>query len=1058
MILSDISVKRPVFASVISLILVIFGIIAFDRLSLREYPDIDAPIVTIDTRYPGASASIVETRITQIIEDRIAGVEGIRFMNSTSSDGRSRISIEFGIDQDIDAAANDIRDRISGVLDNLPEEAEPPEVEKADSNDDVIMWLNLAGENMTVPELSDYAERYLVDRFSAVDGVARIRVSGSRNYALRVWIDRRKLAARNLTVNDIENALRRENIEAPAGTLESNKRIYTLRLNRAFRSAEQFAGLVIAEGDGDYLVRLGDVARVERGTEEDRNMFRGNGIPMVGLGVIKQSTANTVDVSEGARALADRLNETLPDGLSIERSFDSSVFISASIKEVYTTLAIAVGLVTLVIFLFLGSLRATLIPAITVPISLTATFIILFALGLSINLLTLLALVLAIGLVVDDAIVVLENIVRRINEYEETPLVAAYRGTRQVGFAVVATTLVLIAVFIPITFLEGDVGRLFREFALTIAAAVLFSSLLALTLTPMLASKLIKMKSRNSQSILMALPRAVDRVFAKVLVGYGWVIDRLLKRPILVGLVLVGLLGGAVYGVNNIQQEYVPIEDRGAFFVGVRGPEGASYAYMERYMDEIERRLLPYTESQNGQPEEVNRLLIRAPGFGGNSFNGGFVIVVLNDWSQRRPADEIIGEINGKLSDLPGIRAFARMRQGLGGGTGKPVQFVLGGPSYEILTEWRDIFVEALEADNPGLVDIDWDYKETQPQYRIEINYTRAADLGVTVDDIGRTLQTMLGGRRVTTFIEKGEEYDIILEGLRNEQNNPNDVSNIYVRSDRSGRLIPLSNLVSISPSADSASLNRYNRVRAITIEAGLADGAALGDVLDAMQARAREVLPQEASIDFKGQSLDFKTSGSSIIFVFATGLVIVFLVLAAQFESYRHPLIIILTVPATVAGGLLGLWLTGNSLNIYTQIGLIMLIGLAAKNGILIVEFANQLRDDGMDFDEAIKTSAMTRFRPIVMTGLTTAAGAVPLLISSGAGSETRAAIGVVILFGVIAAAIVCVLFVPTAYALIARGSGSPQDVARRLKSEAEDKPDRDKPGEYNPIPAPAE
>ena len=1038
MILSDVSVKRPVFASVISLVLVIFGIIAFDRLSLREYPDIDAPIVSIDTRYAGASASIVETRITQIIEDRIAGVEGIRFMNSTSSDGRSRISIEFGIDQDIDAAANDIRDRISGVLDNLPEEADPPEVEKADSNDDVIMWLNLAGENMTVPELSDYAERYLVDRFSAVNGVARVRVGGSRDYALRVWIDRRKLAARDLTVAEIEGALRRENIEAPAGTIESEKRIYTLRLNRAFRTADDFSNLVIAEGEDGYLVRLGDIARVERGTEEDRNMFRGNGIPMVGLGIVKQSTANTVDVARGARELADRLNATLPDGLTIERSFDSSVFISASIREVYTTLAIAVALVTLVIFLFLGSLRATIIPAITVPISLTATFIVLLALGLSINLLTLLALVLAIGLVVDDAIVVLENIVRRINEYGETPLVAAYRGTRQVGFAVVATTLVLIAVFVPITFLQGDIGRLFREFALTIVAAVIFSSLLALTLTPMLASKLIKMRNRDTTSLLSAMPKVVDRIFDKVLSGYGWIIDRLIKRPILVGLVLIGLLGGAVYGVNNIQQEYVPKEDRGGFFVGVRGPEGASYAYMERYMDEIERRLLPYTESQEGKPEEFTRLLIRAPGFGGVAYNGGFVIIVLNDWSQRRPANEIIREVNGKLSDLPGIQAFARMRQGLGGGTGKPVQFVLGGPSYEVLTDWRDTFVQALEQNNPGLVDIDWDYKETQPQYRIDINYKRAADLGVTVDDIGRTLQTMLGGRRVTTYVDNGEEYDIILEGLRSEQNNPNDIANIYVRSNRSAMLIPLSNLVTITPRADSGSLNRYNRVRALTISAGLADGAALGDVLDAMQKTAREVLPQEASIDFKGQSLDFKTSGSSILFVFATGLVIVFLVLAAQFESYRHPIIIILTVPATIGGGLLGLWLTGNSLNIYTQIGLIMLIGLAAKNGILIVEFANQLRDEGATFDEAIKRSAMTRFRPIVMTGLTTAAGAIPLLISSGAGSETRAAIGVVILFGVIAAAIVCVLFVPTAYALIARGTGSPKDVARKLEKEA--------------------
>ena len=1031
MLLSDTSIKRPVFASVLALILVIFGLVSFERLPLREYPDIDAPIVSIDTRYPGASASVVETRITQIIEDRIAGVEGIRYIDSNSSDGRSRISVEFGIDQDIDVAANDIRDRISGVMDNLPEDTDPPEVEKADSNDDVIIWLNLASETMTTPELSDYAQRYLVDRFSALDGVARVRVGGSRDYALRVWIDRRKLAARNLTVSEIIQALRSENIEAPAGSLESEKRTFTVRIDRTFRTPEEFAALVIAEGADGYLVRLGDVARVERGTVEDRNMFRGNGVPMVGLGIIKQSTANTVEVAAGARDLAERLNETLPEGMIIARSFDSSVFIDASIREVYTTLAIAVGLVTLVIFIFLGSIRATIIPAITVPISIVATFIVLYALGLSVNLLTLLALVLAIGLVVDDAIVVLENIVRRIEEEGETPLVAAFRGTRQVGFAVVATTLVLISVFVPITFMRGDVGRLFTEFALTMAAAVAFSSILALTLAPMLASKLLK-REKNT-GVMAALPNAIDRGFGRLRVGYAWVLDKLIMRPIAVGAILIALFGGA-YGLSQtIEQEYVPTEDRGAFFVSIRGPEGASYDYMERYMDEIERRMLPYTESG-----EVNRLLLRAPGFGSSSFNQGFMIVVLNDWSERRPADEIIGEVNGKLSDLPGIRAFAIMRQGLGGGTGKPIQFVLGGPSYETLVEWRDTFIAALEENNPGLVDIDWDYKETQPQYRIQVNYDRAADLGVTVSDIGETLQTMLGSRQVTTYIDDGEEYDVILEGLRSEQNTPNDVQNIYVRSARSGELIPLSNLVSIMPIADSPTLNRYNRVRAITIEAGLADGAALGTVLDAMQATARDVLPQEAIIDFKGQSLDFKTSGQSILFVFATGLVIVFLVLAAQFESYRHPVIIMLCVPATLAGGMLGIWLTGNSLNIYTQIGLIMLVGLAAKNGILIVEFANQLRDEGREFHDAIKEASLARFRPIVMTSLTTAAGALPLILSSGAGAETRSAIGVLILFGVIAAALVTVLFVPTAYALIARGTGSPGDVARKLEAES--------------------
>ncbi|MEO1658079.1 MAG: efflux RND transporter permease subunit [Pseudomonadota bacterium] len=1030
MLISDLSVKRPVLASVFALLLIVFGMVSFDRLPLREYPDIDAPIVTVDVSYPGASASVVETRITQIIEDRIAGIEGIRFIDSSSTDGRSQTSIEFDIARDIDAAANDIRDRVSSVLDQLPPEADPPEIEKADSNDDVIMWLNLASETMTTPELSDYANRFLVDRFSAVDGVARVRVGGSRDYAMRIWIDRQSLAARGLTVTDVEQALLRENIEAPAGSIESSERIFTVRIDRPFMTSDDFSDLVLVEGDDGYLVRLGDVARVQLGTVEDRNLFRGNGIPMVGLGIVKQSTANTVDVAREARELGMRLNETLPEGMRIYQSFDSSVFIEASIREVYATLVIAVILVTLVIFLFLGDARSTLIPAITVPISITATFTVLYALGLSVNLLTLLALVLAIGLVVDDAIVVLENIRRRMDEYGENALVAAFRGARQVGFAVIATTLVLIAVFVPITFLEGDVGRLFTEFAITMAAAVAFSSIVALTLSPMLASKLLK--NEKGSGVLTVLPRLVDRAFDALRAGYGWVLARVIRQPLILAVALLASIIGTWGLFTVVEEEYVPQEDRGAFFIFIRGPEGASFEFMERYADEIERRLLPYTESG-----EMQRLLIRAPGFGSSAFNEAFVISVLADWSARRPATVIMSEINESLSDLPGVRAFARMRQGLGGGTGNPVQFVIGGPDYEQLIEWRDVFVAALEEQNLGLMNIDWDYKETQPQFRIEIDYDRAADLGVTVDEIGSTLQTMLGSRRVTTFLERGEEYDVIIEGLRNEQSSPNDIENIYVRSARTDALIPLSSVVTIREIADSASLNRYNRVRAITIEAGLEPGARLGTVLDQMQALASEVLPQEATIDFKGTSLDYQTSGSSIAFVFLIGVLIVFLVLAAQFESWIHPLIIMLCVPATLGGGLLGLWLTGETLNIYTQIGLIMLVGLAAKNGILIVEFANQLRDQGADFGDALREASLARLRPILMTGLTTAAGTLPLLLSSGAGAETRQAIGIVIGFGVVAAVLVTLILIPIAYNLFARRTGAPGDIARKLQAQ---------------------
>ena len=1042
MLLSDTSVKRPVFASVISILLIVFGLVAFSRLPLREFPDIDPPVVSISVNYPGASASVVETRITQIIEERIAGIGGVRFINSRSRDGQADISIEFNVNRDIDAAANDVRDRVSSVADRLPPEADPPEVEKADADDDVILWLNFASQNMTTPELTDYANRFLVDRFSAIDGVARIQVGGARDYAMRVWLDRRALAARGLTAGDVERALRAENVEAPAGTLESGPVSYTLRIDRSFRTAEDFANLVIAQGEG-YLVRLKDVARVERGTVDDRTMFRGNGEPMVGLGIVKQSTANTVDVAKSAKELMNELNATLPEGMQIYLSFDSSVFIEASIREVWTTLGIAVVLVTLVIFLFLGSFRTTIIPAVTVPVSVIATFIVLYSLGFTLNLLTLLALVLAIGLLVDDAIVVLENIHRRMQEEKETPLVASYNGARQVGFAVIATTLVLMAVFIPITLMEGNTGRLFTEFAVTIAAAVGFSSLIALTLSPMLASKILKPHSESRSGPLAGFIQGIDTTLDKIRDGYSRIFDFLVRRPIAIALATLAIMAGSWFLFQDLDSEYAPREDRGGFFISVRGPEGASFEYMERYLDEIERRLLPYTESG-----EISRLLIRAPGWGGG-YNQGNVVAVLEDWDERRPADEIINEINAKMSDLPGIRGFAMMRQGLAGGGGKPVQFVIGGPSYEELVVWRDTFLAAIEADNPGIVDIDWDYKETQPQYRIQINYERAADLGVTVAEIGTTLETMLGSRRVTTYLDNGEEYDVIVEGIRSEQNTPTDVQNIYVRSARSGELIPLSSVVTLQPFADSPTLNRYNRVRAITIDADLAPGVTLGTALDGMERIARDVLPTEATIDFKGQSLEFRSAGASIAFVFVIGLLIVFLVLAAQFESWIHPLVIMLAVPATLAGGLLGLWLTGQTLNIYTQIGLIMLIGIAAKNGILIVEFANQLRDEGKDFDTALKQAALARLRPILMTGLTTAAGAVPLIITSGAGAETRIAIGVVILFGSLAAVTVALIVVPTAYTLLARRTGSPGDVTRRLEEEL---------AEPAPAPHPAE
>ncbi|OZY84653.1 multidrug transporter AcrB [Cellvibrio mixtus] len=1026
MMLSDVSIKRPVFASVLSILLIAFGIVAFERLTLREYPNIDPPVVSIRTSYPGAAANIVETRITKVIEDRISGVEGIRYIESSSENGVSNIVVQFETGYDMDAAANDIRDRVARALGNLPDEADPPEVQKVSSDEDVILWFNFAGENMTMPELSDYAQRYLVDRFSVINGVARVRIGGEQRYAMRLWLDRRELAARNLTVNDVEAALRAENIELPAGSIESLERQFTVRMARSYRTVDEFSRLVVRRGDDGHLTRLGDIAKVEKGTEEDRNLFRGNGVTQVGIGIVKQSTANTIDVARGAKAERDKINAILPKGMSLEDSYDSSIFVERAIHEVYITLAIAIGLVVLVIYLFLGSVRAMLVPAVAVPVSIIATFTVLAALDFSVNMLTLLALVLAIGLVVDDAIVVLENIVRHIEEKGKTPLLAAVDGTREVGFAVIATTLVLIAIFVPIIFLKGDIGRLFSEFAITMAAAVAFSSLIALTLSPMMASKVLT-RNENKNNFVEKINQGMLHLRLK----YQNSIRFCLRHTKAVVVIFALLILAMFYVVKSLPSEYAPREDRGTFFVMVNGPEGASYAYMEEYMTEIENRMMKYVEAG-----EINRLMVRAPrGFGAvESFNSGMIIAVMNDWSLRRDAFVVMEEIRQKLADLPGVTAAPVMRQGFGSQAQKPVQFVLGGGTYAELAEWRDILLEKLEANNPGLTAIDWDYKETKPQIEVLIDTNRAADLGVSVNNIGRTLEAMLGSRRATTYIDDGEEYDVIMQGERHEQRTTTSLENMYVRSERSGELIPLANLVTLKEMADASRLNRYNRMRSLTIEANLADNLALGDALAHLNGLVREHLPATAMVDYKGLSRDFQTAGGSVMFIFLLGILITFLVLAAQFESYVHPFVIMLTVPLAIFGGMLGLYVTGSSLNLYSQIGLIMLVGLAAKNGILIVEFVNQLRDRGVEFNEALLEASSARLRPILMTSLTAVAGAIPLVISSGAGAETRFVIGTVVIAGVIVATILTLFLVPVAYSLLARNTGSPGDVARQL------------------------
>lgn len=1020
MLLSDLSVKRPVFASVVNLILIVFGLVSIVLLSLREYPDIDPPIVSITTTYPGASASIIESRITQLIEERISGIEGIKNITSSSRNGRSSINVEFNLSRDIDAASNDVRERVSRILNNLPDQANPPEVAKSNSDENVIIWYNLRSDNLSVVELTDYADRFIVDRLSVAEGVARVQLGGGKNYAMKVWLDRNAMAARGITSADIEKVIRSENVELPAGEVESVSRDFEVRVARSFLTPEDFANLTIKKSDDGYLIRLKEVAQVELGISDDETEFRGNGVNMIGLGIVKQSKANTLDVAKSVKASIKRIEETLPDNIFIVPSYDSSVFIAASIQEVYETLAIAIAMVVLVIYVFLGNFRAMLIPMVTVPVSLIASFIVMYGLGFSINLLTLLALVLAIGLVVDDAIVVLENISRRI-ELGEPPILAAYRGAREVGFAVIATTLVLIAVFIPLVFLQGNIGRLFTEFSLAIAAAVAFSSVTALTLSPMLCSILLKSKQTPNRFSLWS-----KKYFTKVEKKYADSLNTTLHQPWLMVLLVVASMFALVKLYTLIPSEFVPKEDRGNFFIQVQSAEGASFESNAANLKKIEAILLPYAESG-----EANRVLVRTPGFGGSA--GIAIIGTPIGADKKRSTFELMAEISQKLASVPDVRAFAIMRSGIGGGIGRPVQFVLQGNTYEELVEWRDIVLTKAR-ENKKLVRVDSDYKETWPQLLVNIDKDRAADLGVSISDIGQTLETMLGQRRVSTFLDRGQEYDVIMEGWEEDYRSPQSIDNIYVRSNTSQQLIPLDSVLTIEENATSSRLQRYNRMRSITISANLADDYTVGEALAYLNNIVATELPENVVVDYKGQSQLYQESGDSILFIFALALAITYLILAAQFESWIHPLVIMLTVPLALLGALIGLYFAGLTLNIYSQIGLVMLIGLAAKNGILIVEFTNQLRDAGIAFEEALRKAAVQRLRPIMMTGFTTIFSSLPLVLATGPGSESRVVIGMVIFAGVIVSTFLTLYVVPTAYHWLARNTRSPNERASTL------------------------
>ncbi len=1023
--ISEISVKRPVFAAVISLMLVMLGVLAASRLAVRELPDVEAPIVSIDTNYLGAAADVVETKITQVIEERVAGLEGITKITSQSTDGRSSINIEFDPSRGIDEAANDVRDRVARVVGNLPPEADPPEVGKVDFGADPIIWLLLSSDTMNVLELTDYAERELVDRFSVLPGVARVRMGGARRYAMRVWLDREALAARQLTVADVEASLRRENVQLPAGRLESSQRELTLRTETGLNSEVEFRELVIGRGAGGYLVRLGEVADVRLAAENERSISRTNGVPGISIGVEQISKANTLEVARAVRAERERVIPDLPSGTRLEINLDRSMFIEASMTEVVEALVIAMGLVIVVIYLFLGNLRATLVPAVTIPVSIIAAFIVMAALGFSINTLTLLALVLAIGLVVDDAIVVLENIYRRM-ENGEPALIASVDGSREIGFAVVATTMVLVAVFLPMSFLQGNVGKLFREFGITIAAAVAFSSLVALTLTPMMTSKLFAGGTHRSRMAVV-----VDDFFGRLSAWYDRSLRRAMRRPWLVVGGTIAATALAALLLKVLPSELAPVEDRGFVFVGLNGPEGASLEYMDRHV-----RIVEAVTAREMESGDIVRSSVRVPGgFGGagSQLNEARGFTLLAPWGEReRTADQIAQALRMQISSIPGVRTFVTVPSGFGGG-GAPVQVVLQGTEYADLVQWRDLLMQRM-GDNPGLTNVQSNYEERKPQLSVAVDRDRAADLGVSLETVSRTLETVLGSRLVTTFIDRDREYNVILQGRAEDRATPTDLDNLYVRSTRTNELVPLSNLVKLTELAGPTRLNRFDRLRSITVSAALTPGYSLGEALKYVGGVVKEEMPPSVKLAFDGQSREFRQSGTQLYWMFLLTLVVVFLVLAALFESFLHPFIIITTVPLAIIGALVGLWLYGMSINVYSQIAAIMLVGLAAKNGILIVEFANQLRDRGVEYTEAVIEAAAIRLRPVLMTSFCTAFGALPLMLAAGAGAGSLQSIGVVVFYGVVISVLMTLLVVPAVYTLVARNTGSPDDVAHRL------------------------
>ena len=1025
MYITDLSIKRPVVSSVFSLILIVFGIFVFWKLPVRELPSgLQPPMVQIQVDYKSAAAPIIDQEVTQIIEDVIGGAEGIKNIDSISENGRTTINIEFDTDIDLDAAANDIRERVARIVDNLPEEANAPQILKQAAGFTTTMWLSLSSSTWSDLELGDYAERYLVDSFSSVKNVGRILVGGLRELSIRVWVDPIKLAANDLTIQDLEQALRNENVSLPAGTLEAENIDLTINLDKSYNSLETIKELPIRKNKNG-LVRLSDVANIEFGPVSEKTLFRAQSkealnLKTVGIGIYARSGASTVELSKEIKKKIVEVSKTLPDGLNLEIAFNRATYIGEAISEVYKTLVIAFVLVVIIIYLFLGNLKAVIVPAVALPVSLIASFLGIYLFGLSINIFVLLSFILAIGIITDDSVIMTDAIYRRI-ENGETPLVAAYKGSKQIIFAIIATTLILLAVFLPLIFIEGIAGTLFRETAIALSFAIVVSSFVALTLSPMLGSKFLNKNNKKNYFVLKfeKFFKSFSKFYQETLIFW---LDK--KKTIISFIILVIIGSGLLY--NFAKKELLPMEDRGAYLVIGFTDEGSSFEYTKKRAEDVEKRLIPLLQDKDSA---YDRFIMRVPGFGraSNSFNSFIIIALLDDWKNRnKNSQTVMREAIGKIVTVPQTLAFPISPQSIRvSNYNKPIQMVVMGSTYEELEKIQNNIIIKLRQ-NKNLLQIESDYSRNKPEIKLLINKNKAKDLGVSAQSIGKTLETLYGGKVVTKFNKLGKEYPIILQQYLLNRKDKESLSKIYVRSGTTEKLVSLSNLVDFKEEGSAKILSRYNRQRAVTISANISENYTLAEAIKYLEQIVEEVAPDN-QITWKGKSEELKETSNELYLIFALALLTAYLVMAATFNSFIHPFIIILTVPLAVFGGLVFILLLNSSINIFSQIALVILIGISTKNSILIVDYANQLRTVGKNIESAIKEACDLRFRAIIMTSLSTMIAMLPLVIGNigpGAGEGSRLAVGSTILGGMIISTFFTLYVTPTMYLALAKNT----------------------------------